>query len=67
MTTGNNVTAQEWFALGQRVPYDPQTKRILPPGDVTDLPGIVHVFQRIEWDNIQDGAREETAVLSFCL
>lgn len=54
----NSVTAQEWFALGPRVPYDPHTKRILQPDEVTDSPDVVHVFQRVE----RDGVPDETAV-----
>ena len=41
------VTAREWFALGNRVPYDRQTKEILCLGDATDSPDVVQVFRRI--------------------
>ena len=54
----NNVTAQGWFALGNRVPYDRRAKRILGPGDTTDSPDVVHVFQRV----VTDGAGDEEAV-----
>ncbi|MDH3232026.1 MAG: alpha/beta hydrolase [Alphaproteobacteria bacterium] len=40
------VTARDWFALGSRVPYDPQAKRILRPGDATGASDIVQVFRR---------------------
>lgn len=53
-----HITAQGWFALGERVPYDPRHKRILPPGDTTDATDVVHVFQRVE----KDGAPREDAV-----
>ena len=53
-----NVTAQEWFELGKRVPYDRRAKRILRPGDTTDSPDVVHVFQRV----VRDGARDEETV-----
>lgn len=43
----NNVTAQGWFALGERVQYDRRAKRILHPGDTTDSPDVVQVFQRV--------------------
>ncbi|MFQ6022396.1 MAG: alpha/beta fold hydrolase [Acidiferrobacterales bacterium] len=52
------VTAQEWFALGKRIPYDRRAKRILRPGDTTDSPDVVHVFHRV----VRDGARDEEAV-----
>ena len=58
MNETSNVTAQEWFALGKRVPYDRRAKRILRPGDTTDSPDVVHVFQRV----VRDSARDEEAV-----
>ncbi|MCP4257955.1 MAG: alpha/beta hydrolase [Planctomycetes bacterium] len=56
MNTG--ITAQGWFALGERVPYDRRAKRILQPGETTDSSDIVHVFQRV----IREGAPSEEAV-----
>ncbi len=56
---GNNVTAQGWFALGERIPYDRRAKRILSPGDTTDSPDVVHVFQRV----VRDGAAVWTTFL----
>ncbi len=53
-----NTTAQGWFALGERVPYDRRAKRILRPGKMTDLPDVVHVFQRV----VKSGAPSEEAV-----
>ena len=41
-------TAQQWFDLGERIPYDHRAKEILHPDDTTDSPDIVHVFQRVE-------------------
>ena len=46
------VTAQEWFALGNRVAYDRRAKEILRPGEVADNADIVHVFRRITKDAI---------------
>ena len=43
----SNFTAQGWFALGNRVPYDRRAKTILRPGDTTDSPEVIHVFQRV--------------------
>lgn len=54
----NDVTTQAWFALGQRVPYDPRNKRMLQPSDTMDSPDIVHVFQRV----VTNGAPGEDAV-----
>ena len=34
-----HTTAQEWFALGEKVPYDRRTKRILRPGDTFHIVG----------------------------
>ena len=58
MNENSNVTAEQWFALGERVPYDCRAKRILRPGDATDSPDIVHVFQRV----VRDGPPSEKAV-----
>ena len=49
----SNVTAQEWFALGERVPYDTQAKRILE-GDTADSSDVVNVFRRVDRENAQD-------------
>ncbi len=53
-----DITAQGWFALGERVPYDRRSKRILRLGDTTDSPDVVHIFQRV----VRDGAPSEEAV-----
>ena len=45
-----HTTAQEWFTLGERVPYDRRTKRILRPGDTADSLDVVHVFRRVVGD-----------------
>jgi len=58
MNENSNLTAEQWFALGERVPYDCRAKRILRPGDATDSPDIVHVFQRV----VRDGPPSEKAV-----
>ncbi len=58
MKETSNVTAQEWFGLGERVPYDRRAKRILRPGDTTDSPDVVHVFQRV----VRDAPPSEEAV-----
>ncbi len=62
MKETSNVTAQEWFALGERVTYDRRAKRILRSGDTTDSPDVVHVFQRVERD---DQTSEEAVWTTF--
>ena len=52
------LSAEQWFALGERVPYAYRTKRILGPGDATDSADIVHVFQRV----VRDGPPSEEAI-----
>ncbi len=53
-----DLTAQGWFDLGERVPYDRRAKRILRPSDGASKTGVVHVFQRVE----SDGPPTEEAV-----
>jgi pimeloyl-ACP methyl ester carboxylesterase len=52
------VSAEAWFALGNRVPYDRRAMKILNPGETTDSPEVVHVFRRI----VKDVALDENAV-----
>jgi pimeloyl-ACP methyl ester carboxylesterase len=52
-----DLTAQEWFALGTRVPHDRGAKKILGPGDSTDSPHVIHVFRRTD----RVGAADERA------
>ena len=40
------VTAEEWFAGGQRIPYDPATARVLIEEEVAAIPGALRVFER---------------------
>ena len=41
------VTAAEWFAGGQRIPYDPGSGRILTEGEAAAIPGALRVFERV--------------------
>jgi pimeloyl-ACP methyl ester carboxylesterase len=41
------VTAAEWFAGGQRIPYDPASARVLTEGQAAATPGAVRVFERV--------------------
>jgi pimeloyl-ACP methyl ester carboxylesterase len=40
------VTAAEWFGSGQRIPYDPESARILTEEAVA-IPGALRVFERV--------------------
>jgi pimeloyl-ACP methyl ester carboxylesterase len=42
------VTAAEWFAGGQRIPYDPASGRLLTDEEAATTPGAVRVFERVE-------------------
>ena len=41
------VTAAEWFAGGQRIPYDPESARVLTEGEAAVAPGALRVFERV--------------------
>jgi pimeloyl-ACP methyl ester carboxylesterase len=41
------VTAAEWFAGGRRVPYDPQSARVLTEQEAAAAPGALRVFERV--------------------
>ncbi len=43
-----HVTAQDWFARGSRIPYDPVARNFLTPGDAIDSSDAVQVFHRVE-------------------
>ena len=53
-----NVTADEWFAGGGRVPYDRRTKEILRSDDAAERRDVVQVFRRI----VKDAVTDEDAV-----
>ena len=57
-SAGSKVTAREWFALGNRVPYDRRARKILRRPDAADSTAVVHVFRRIA----KDAAPDEDAV-----
>jgi len=63
---GKNVSAQEWFALGERVAYDLRTKRILRPADPTDSQDILSVFRRVvKADALDESATWTTLLPGF--
>src|SRR6202023_4433200 len=41
------VTAAEWFAGGQRIPYDPESARVLTEEEAAAPPGGLRVFERV--------------------
>ena len=41
------VTAAEWFAGGQRIPYDPDSARVLTEEEAAVAPGALRVFERV--------------------
>jgi len=41
------VTAAQWFAGGQRVPYDPGSARVLTEDEAAGTPGALRVFHRV--------------------
>jgi pimeloyl-ACP methyl ester carboxylesterase len=41
------VTAAEWFGGGQRVWYDPQSRRVLTGNEAEAVPGALQVFERV--------------------
>ena len=41
------VGAAEWFAGGQRIPYDPDSARVLSEDQAAGTPGAIRVFERV--------------------
>src|SRR6516162_2104816 len=41
------VTAAEWFAGGRRIPYDPESGRVLTEQAAAAIPGTLRVFERV--------------------
>ncbi len=41
------VTAAEWFAGGQRIPYDPESARVLTEEEAAAISGGLRVFERV--------------------
>jgi pimeloyl-ACP methyl ester carboxylesterase len=41
------VTAAEWFGGGQRIPYDPESARVLTEEEAVANPGTLRVFERV--------------------
>jgi pimeloyl-ACP methyl ester carboxylesterase len=47
MTSNTRVTAAQWFAGGQRIPYDPDSARVLTEDEAAGTPGALRVFERV--------------------
>ena len=41
------VTAADWFGGGQRIPYDPESARVLTEEEAVATPGALRVFERV--------------------
>jgi hypothetical protein len=41
------VTAAEWFAGRQRIPYDPRSARVLTEEEAAATPSALRVFERV--------------------
>ncbi len=47
-TAGSSmVTAAEWFVGGQRIPYDPESARVVSEEEAAATPGGLRVFERV--------------------
>src|SRR5215471_557691 len=44
---GAPATAEEWFAGGHRIPYDPASARVLAEKEAAATPGALWVFERV--------------------
>jgi pimeloyl-ACP methyl ester carboxylesterase len=51
------VTAAEWFGGGERIPYDPESARVLTEEEAVATPGALRIFERVA-----DAARSADAV-----
>ena len=47
MSINLTVTAAEWFAGGRRIPYDPQSARVLTEEEAAASPRALRVFERV--------------------
>ena len=63
MAVDKNVSAQEWFALGERVAYDHRAKRILGPDDTTGSQDVLSVFRRVVNADAPDESATWTTLL----
>lgn len=59
---GPSVAARQWFARGQRVPYDPQAKKLVPNRKAADGREILNIFRLVDQPTHDD---ERTVWASF--
>ena len=59
----SQVTARVWFAAGERVHYDPQTRTIRPEGTSANTPDLVRVFRRVARGHADGDAQPWTTFL----
>jgi pimeloyl-ACP methyl ester carboxylesterase len=57
------VTAAEWFAGGQRIPYHPESARVLTEEEAAATPGGLRVFERVA--AAEQDADEDTVWLTM--
>jgi pimeloyl-ACP methyl ester carboxylesterase len=57
------VTAAEWFAGGQRIPYDPHSARVLSEQEAAVIPGALRVFERVA--TTEQAATQDTVWLTL--
>jgi pimeloyl-ACP methyl ester carboxylesterase len=57
------VTAAEWFAGGRRIPYDPQSARVLTDEEAAATPGGLRIFERV--DAAEQDANEDAVWLTM--
>jgi pimeloyl-ACP methyl ester carboxylesterase len=57
------VTAAEWFASGQRIPYDPKRGRVVTEEEAAENPGCLRVFERVAAAERDEG--EDTVWLTL--
>jgi len=57
------VTAAEWFAGGQRIPYDPESARVPTEEEAAASPGGLRVFERVA--AAEQDADEDTVWLTM--
>jgi pimeloyl-ACP methyl ester carboxylesterase len=57
------VTAAEWFAGGQRIPYDPGSVRVLTEEEAAATPDVLWIFERVA--AAEQDADEDTVWLTM--
>jgi pimeloyl-ACP methyl ester carboxylesterase len=63
-TAGSSlVTAAEWFAGGRRIPYDPESGRVVTEEEAAATPGGLRVFERVAAEEQYED--EDTAWLTL--